>query len=256
MLYSKSAEYAIRAFVHLAQVPEGKFAMVKNIAKAGRDPNPLPGEDSAAARPQGAAALEQRAHRRLRPAHEGGGYLLEGYRAKPWMGSATTRNAPAAWPSATTRQPCGMHDAWTALRSRILDYLEQTTIADITAGPGAKTRGACRKPKRRKSRRQPREEETAGLLKWPARWTNNGQCCPGPHGGRTDLAGRARLRHLLAAAEREHHLSGHADRRQRRQSGDRPDAVSGGGGSREGHLALHQLARRFDHRRAGDPGHA
>ena len=33
MIYSRSAEYAIRAFVHLAQVPEGKYAMVKNIAE-------------------------------------------------------------------------------------------------------------------------------------------------------------------------------------------------------------------------------
>ena len=28
MIYSRSAEYAIRAFVHLAQIPEGKYAMV------------------------------------------------------------------------------------------------------------------------------------------------------------------------------------------------------------------------------------
>src|SRR5438045_9798290 len=33
MIYSRSAEYAIRAFVHLAQVPDGKYAMVKNVAE-------------------------------------------------------------------------------------------------------------------------------------------------------------------------------------------------------------------------------
>jgi Iron-dependent Transcriptional regulator len=38
MIYSRSAEYAIRAFVHLAQVPEGKFAMVKNIAEQEKIP--------------------------------------------------------------------------------------------------------------------------------------------------------------------------------------------------------------------------
>src|ERR1700688_5299513 len=32
MIYSRSSEYAIRAFVHLAQVPDGKYAMAKNIA--------------------------------------------------------------------------------------------------------------------------------------------------------------------------------------------------------------------------------
>ncbi len=33
MIYSRSAEYAIRAFVQLATVPEGKYAMVKQIAE-------------------------------------------------------------------------------------------------------------------------------------------------------------------------------------------------------------------------------
>jgi Rrf2 family protein len=32
MIYSRSSEYAIRAFVHLAQVHDGKYVMVKNIA--------------------------------------------------------------------------------------------------------------------------------------------------------------------------------------------------------------------------------
>ena len=36
MIYSRSAEYAIRAFVHLARVPEGKFAAsIRNMADAG-----------------------------------------------------------------------------------------------------------------------------------------------------------------------------------------------------------------------------
>jgi len=33
MIYSRSSEYAIRALVHLAQVPDGKYVMVKNIAE-------------------------------------------------------------------------------------------------------------------------------------------------------------------------------------------------------------------------------
>src|SRR5512142_1322968 len=33
MIYSRSTEYAIRAFVNLAQVQEGKYAMVKQIAE-------------------------------------------------------------------------------------------------------------------------------------------------------------------------------------------------------------------------------
>ena len=33
MIYSRSAEYAIRSFVYLARIPDGKFAMARNIAE-------------------------------------------------------------------------------------------------------------------------------------------------------------------------------------------------------------------------------
>ena len=32
MIYSRSAEYAIRSFVYLARIPDGKFAMARHIA--------------------------------------------------------------------------------------------------------------------------------------------------------------------------------------------------------------------------------
>jgi trigger factor len=44
-------------------------------------------------------------------------------------------------------------------------------------------------------------------------------------GGRADQPRRARLRHLLAAAQGQHHLHRHADRRSDRQPGHRPDAA-------------------------------
>ncbi len=46
MIYSRSAEYAIRAFVHLAQVPEGQYAMVKQIAAEEEIPVAFPGQRS------------------------------------------------------------------------------------------------------------------------------------------------------------------------------------------------------------------
>src|SRR6185437_6120952 len=66
----------------------------------------------------------------------------------------------------------------------------------------------------------------------------------GPDGHRADLTRRAQLRHLLPAAERADHLHRAADRR--------PDREPGGGAapappvrrSRQGHLDVHQLARR------------
>ena len=55
-------------------------------------------------------------------------------------------------------------------------------------------------------------------------------------------------RHLLAAAAGPHHLPRHPDRRRRRQHRDRAAAPPRERGARQGHLDLHQLARRRDHR--------
>ena len=63
MIYSRSAEYAIRAFVHLAQVPEGKYAMVKNIAEQ----EDIPAHFLAKILQQLAAPLQQRSDRRVFP---------------------------------------------------------------------------------------------------------------------------------------------------------------------------------------------
>ncbi len=43
--------------------------------------------------------------------------------------------------------PCGMHDSWKALRSRIIEYLERTSIATIQAALDQK-RQAVAKPRR------------------------------------------------------------------------------------------------------------
>jgi len=67
MIYSRSAEYAIRAFVHLAQVPEGKYAMVKNIAEQEQIPAHFLAKDLAAACSQRSAPLQQGSHRAASP---------------------------------------------------------------------------------------------------------------------------------------------------------------------------------------------
>ena len=74
-------------------------------------------------------------------------------------------------------------------------------------------------------------------------------------GGRTDEPGRARLRHLFAPAQGQHHLSRPADRRRRREPDHRPDAVPRGGEPGARHPPLHQLAGRLGHGRPGDLRH-
>ena len=45
--------------------------------------------------------------------------------------------------------PCGMHDSWNLLRSRIIEYLKQTSIADIQTALEEK-RKVLAKPRRGK----------------------------------------------------------------------------------------------------------
>ena len=68
---------------------------------------------------------------------------------------------------------------------------------------------------------------------------------PGPDGRRADLSRRARVRHLFAAAERAHRVPRHAGHRRDRQPDRRAAPAPPVRGSGQGHLALHQLARRI-----------
>lgn len=43
-------------------------------------------------------------------------------------------------PECSNRVACGMHDSWMALRSRIIDYLGGTSIADLAKALGEKRR--------------------------------------------------------------------------------------------------------------------
>jgi Rrf2 family protein len=149
MIYSRSTEYAIRAFVNLAQVPDGKYAMVKHIAAQERIPAHFL-----------AKILQQLARKGLLRSSKGptGGFCL---RAAPkdisiiqlvdaLDGLNDYQKCVSGLAECTDDAPCGMHDSWKELRSRIMDYLEQTTIADLAAALEQKRRAIekPRKPKR------------------------------------------------------------------------------------------------------------
>ena len=71
----------------------------------------------------------------------------------------------------------------------------------------------------------------------------------------SDVRGRANLGHLQPAAQRPHHLPGHADRRWRRQRGRRPTPASCGPGTSSRHPPVHELAGRSVHVDDGDLRH-
>ncbi|HWQ53344.1 MAG TPA: Rrf2 family transcriptional regulator [Bryobacteraceae bacterium] len=151
MIYSRSAEYAIRAFVHLAQVPEGKYAMVKNIAEQEGIPAHFL-----------AKILQQLARKGLLRSSKGptGGFAL---RMNPedislftiveaLDGMSDYHHCASGLSECNDEMPCSMHDSWVALRSRIMDYLERNTIADLVKALEQK-RKAIAAGKQRKGRK-------------------------------------------------------------------------------------------------------
>lgn len=130
MIYSRSAEYAIRAFVHLASVPEGKYAMVKQIAQQADIPSHFL-----------AKILQQLARKGFLRSSKGptGGFCLRIPPADLRLvmivdavdGLADYERCPAGLAECNDQAPCGMHDSWKALRGRIMEYLERTSIEDL-----------------------------------------------------------------------------------------------------------------------------
>jgi Rrf2 family iron-sulfur cluster assembly transcriptional regulator len=130
MLYSRSAEYAIRAFVHLAQVPDGRYAMVKQIAAEEEIPAHFL-----------AKILQQLARKGMLRSSKGptGGFSLRVPADEVRLldivealdGLAEYEKCASGLAECTDDMPCPLHDSWKALRSRIMDYLGRNTIADL-----------------------------------------------------------------------------------------------------------------------------
>lgn len=130
MIYSRSSEYAIRAFVNLAQAPPGTYVMVKQIAAAEGIPTHFL-----------AKILQQLARKGLLRSSKGptGGFTLrvpsDGIHlldiVEALDGTVEYQKCAAGLAECSDEMPCPMHDSWKALRSRIMDYLGRNTIQDL-----------------------------------------------------------------------------------------------------------------------------
>jgi Rrf2 family iron-sulfur cluster assembly transcriptional regulator len=154
VIYSRSAEYAIRAFVYLAAAPPGKFTMVKQIAEESEIPPHFL-----------AKILQQLARKGMLRSSKGptGGFSL---RQPPQEislldvvdavdGLADYNRCLGGMTDCNDQMACGLHDSWKALRSRIIEYMERTSIADVASVLEQKRRalGKRRKPRRAASRK-------------------------------------------------------------------------------------------------------
>jgi Rrf2 family iron-sulfur cluster assembly transcriptional regulator len=148
MIYSRSAEYAIRAFVFLAQVPTGKYAMVKQIAEESDIPSHFL-----------AKILQQLARQGFLRSSKGptGGFCLR-YPATDITllqivesidGLADYQRCIGGMMECNDQMRCGMHDSWKALRSRIIEYLEGTTVEDLSKSLDQKRRLLDKQKKKR-----------------------------------------------------------------------------------------------------------
>lgn len=139
MIYSRSAEYAIRAFVYLASVPPGKFAMAKQIA-----------EDSDIPAHFLAKILQQLARKGFLKSSKGptGGFCLAIPAAEISMcqivdavdGLTDYKRCLGGRTECRDDAPCGLHDSWKRMRSSIIDYLEGTSIAAVASSLEQKRR--------------------------------------------------------------------------------------------------------------------
>lgn len=147
MIYSRSAEYAVRAFVYLAGLDPGEYAMAKNIAAESGIPSPFlskllqdlvrDGFLRSSKGPRGGFRLNQAAEDIS---------MLQVVEAVD--GKGRYDRCLGGGPECNDRVICGMHDAWQELRSRIIGYLGQTSVADLAVSQAEKRRLLARPGRR------------------------------------------------------------------------------------------------------------
>ncbi|MBM3739032.1 MAG: Rrf2 family transcriptional regulator [Acidobacteria bacterium] len=143
MIYSKSSEYAIRAFVYLASTPPGKYAMVKQIAEESDIPSHFL-----------AKILQQLARKGLLKSSKGptGGFALAQPPAETTLcqivdtvdGLNDYKRCLGGRTECNDQAPCGLHDSWKHMRSSIIEYLERTSIEAVAASLEQKRRALAR----------------------------------------------------------------------------------------------------------------
>jgi Rrf2 family protein len=153
MIYSKSSEYAIRAAVYLARIPDGDYAMAKNIAADEEIPAPFL-----------AKILQELARKGVLLSVKGpsGGFSLKKKASEIRLldivaaidGLDQYDRCAEGHSQCSSKVACPLHDNWMALRSRIMDYLERNTIGSLVKSVGAKQKAAAKKAKKTRESRK------------------------------------------------------------------------------------------------------
>ena len=139
MLFSRSAEYAIRSMVFLASLPPGRLAGAREIARAEQIPMAFLWK-----------ILQTLARRRLVRSFKGarGGYELAqpADRLTLRMIVEATDNVDKVGgcvlglPNCSDENACPLHETWKEVRSRMVDILQHNTLADLARFAGRRAR--------------------------------------------------------------------------------------------------------------------
>lgn len=131
MLYSKTCEYAIRALMHLAQKPHGEFSTVQEIAQLESLPSYFLSK-----------ILQTLARCGLLDSAKGptGGFSLARRKEDIAImdivaaidGKAAYTRCAVGFMECAETTPCPMHETWSYIRRQITEYLETTTLEQIT----------------------------------------------------------------------------------------------------------------------------
>ena len=145
LVYSKASDYAIRALVHLARCPSRTLVRAVDIAKTEKLP-PL----------FLAKTLQGLVRQRLLKSSRGRGGAFQFWLDPKEICLRDVVRAvdgiPCYEQCAMGRQRCSvedacpMHEGWAGLRSQIVQYLQQTTIAGLASAPDAR-RNWCGLPR-------------------------------------------------------------------------------------------------------------
>jgi Rrf2 family protein len=129
-MFSRSAEYAVRAMVFLAEQPSGKLTGGREIAEAEQIPAPFLWK-----------ILHNLARQRLIRSFKGirGGYELARPAAEIALediiqaidGADLTSGCVLGLPECNEENPCPLHNSWKEVRVHLTEMLEQTSLAEL-----------------------------------------------------------------------------------------------------------------------------
>jgi Rrf2 family protein len=130
MVFSRTAEYALRAMTFLAMQPPGKLAGARAISQAENIPMPFLWK-----------ILHTLARQRLIRSFKGihGGYELARASNEITLnsvvlatdGSDVSTQCVLGLPRCGEGNACPLHDTWKGIRERMASMLEETTLADL-----------------------------------------------------------------------------------------------------------------------------